>query len=59
VSNETISTRSGSLEFNLGVPTPETAAYLYDEIDYQRACQVYLWALPAVGASGWQEEKTK
>jgi hypothetical protein len=27
---------------------------LYDERDFQRACQAYLWALPAVSFTAWQ-----
>jgi hypothetical protein len=45
---ESVSTRSGKLDFELGVPTKETVTKLYDEVDYQRACQLYLWALPLV-----------
>ncbi len=45
-----IDTRIGRLEFELGVPTRETVARLYDEMDFQRACQLYLWALPAVSS---------
>jgi hypothetical protein len=45
---ETIDTRIGKLDFELGVPTKETVAKLYDELDFQRACQLYLWALPIV-----------
>jgi hypothetical protein len=46
---QSVDTRSGKLEFELGVPTTKTVTKLYDEIDYQRACQLYLWALPVVG----------
>jgi hypothetical protein len=41
-------TRSGKLNFELGVPTSETVKKLYDEMDYQRACQLYLWGTPIV-----------
>lgn len=41
---ETVNTRIGKLDFELGVPTKETSTKLYDEIDFQRACQAYLWA---------------
>jgi hypothetical protein len=51
VHSQTIDTRIGKLDFELGVPTKETVAKLYDEMDFQRACQLYLWALPAVGAA--------
>jgi hypothetical protein len=45
---ETIETQIGKLDFELGVPTQKNVAKLYDEMDFQRACQLYLWALPAV-----------
>ena len=37
-----------NLPFDGGYPTPEAAERLFDELDYQRAVQVYLWALPAM-----------
>jgi hypothetical protein len=46
---QTIDTRIGKLDFELGVPTSETAARLFDEMDFQRAVQCYLWGLPTVG----------
>jgi hypothetical protein len=36
------------LPFKESYPTPETSARLYDELLFQRAVQVYLWALPAM-----------
>ena len=45
----TIDTHIGKLDFELGLPTSETAARLYDEMDFQRAVQCYLWGLPTVG----------
>jgi hypothetical protein len=45
-----VATRLGRLDFELGVPTAETAAKLFDEMDFQRACQIYLWALPVVNS---------
>ncbi len=45
----TVDTRIGELEFELGTPTVETAQALYDELDFQRAVQAYIWALPIVG----------
>ncbi len=41
-------TRIGKLDFELGVPTKKTVTKLYDEMDYQRACQLYLWSFPIV-----------
>jgi len=46
VSSETIKTRSGELKFESGYPTDETVQKLYNELDFQRAVQVYLWAMP-------------
>ena len=45
-------TRLGKLELIDGYPTEATAKKLYDDIDFQRACQAYIWALPAVGFQG-------
>ena len=55
---ETINTRIGELqfthEFANGYPTKETVEKLYDERDFQRACQAYLWAVTAVSFAQWQ-----
>ena len=49
---EIVNTRIGKLEFTHdfanGYPTKETVEKLYDERDFQRATQAYLWALPMV-----------
>ena len=45
----TTGTRIGQLELELGVPTEATVKQLFDEMDFQRGCQAYLWALPTVG----------
>jgi hypothetical protein len=45
---QTIDTRIGKLDFELGVPTQQTAAKLYDEMDFQRAVQCYLWGVTIV-----------
>ena len=37
-----------NLPFDGGYPTPQAAERLFDELDFQRAVQVYLWALPAM-----------
>src|SRR5207253_3731837 len=54
-----LATRIGKLEFTHdfanGFPTHATVDKLYDEIDFQRACQVYLWALPIVSFATWQQ----
>jgi hypothetical protein len=58
-----IESRIGPLEFTHdfanGYPTDKTIEVLYDERDFQRACQVYLWSLPAVSFTAWQRGVTK
>lgn len=47
---ETIETRVGKLSFTHdfanGYPTKETVKLLFDEMDFQRACQAYIWGIP-------------
>jgi hypothetical protein len=45
---QTTETRIGTLSFENGFPSEETARKLFDEMDYQRAVQAFLWAYPAV-----------
>lgn len=49
---EKMQTRIGTLEFTHdwenGYPTDDTVTKLYDELDFQRASQTYIWALPFV-----------
>jgi hypothetical protein len=51
----TVDTRIGPLEFTFdwenGYPTDETVTKLYDELDFQRASQTYIWALPFVSTA--------
>src|SRR5208283_4686937 len=49
---EEINTRIGKIETVNGFPTAEAAKKIFDESDFQRASQAYLWALPAVGFHG-------
>ena len=42
-------TRLGDLKLESGYPSEEATNKLYDERDFQRACQVHTWALPMVG----------
>jgi hypothetical protein len=60
---QTITTRIGPLEFTHdfanGYPTDATVEKLYDERDFQRACQAYLWSIPAVSFTAWQRGITK
>jgi hypothetical protein len=51
----TVKTRIGKLNFDKGFPTDETVEKLYDEMDFQRAVQAYLWGLPMVEMAEWQK----
>lgn len=42
-------------DFDLGVPTAETVERLYNQMDFQRAVQSYLWAIPIVGVQSAKE----
>ena len=44
-----VESRLGTLEFNDGAPSEETAALLYDNLDFQHGVQAFLGAIP--GAS--------
>ena len=51
-----VQTRIGKLSFDGGYPSYATVDKLYDEMDFQRAVQAYLWAIPLVGFAQWQHE---
>ena len=53
----TVESRLGKIELMNGYPTDATAKKMYDDIDFQRACQAYLWALPLMGMAQWQAEQ--
>src|SRR4026207_2010426 len=61
--SQKIETRIGTLEFTHdfanGYPTDATIDKLYDERDFQRACQAYLWSVPAVSFASWQRGVTQ
>lgn len=51
---EDVNTRIGKLTFESGYPSQKTVEKLYDEMDFQRACQAYIWGLPAVDVGEWR-----
>ncbi len=53
----TVNSRLGKLEINNGFPTEATVKKLYDDIDFQRASQAYLWGLPLIAMVQWQGEQ--
>lgn len=48
VSTQTIDTRIGEIDLQNGYPTNQSVRKLYDELDFQRAVQAYIWAMPTV-----------
>ena len=54
-----VDTRIGKLRFEHGYPTKETAKRLYDEMDFQRAVQAYLWSVPLVSMQALHERLQK
>jgi hypothetical protein len=58
MSEQSYDTRIGTLTFTQdfanGYPTMETYEKLFDEMDFQRACQAYIWAIPIVSFAQWQ-----
>lgn len=54
-SPDEVETRLGTLKFFDGFPDKATVEKLYDNLDFQRAVQAYLLALPAVNMAGLRE----
>ena len=44
----------GPLTFENGYPSRDSVHKLFDEMDFQRATQAYIWALPIVSMFEWQ-----
>src|SRR5262245_27339587 len=49
---QTVDTRVGKIELQAGYPSEASVEKLFDEMDFQRATQAFIWALPAVGFHG-------
>ena len=52
VAEDILATRIGKIRLRNGAPSQESVTRLRDELDFQRATQAYLWALPAVALDG-------
>src|SRR4051812_24072458 len=48
--------RLGQVEFDGELPARRDLALVFDELDYQMACQAYLWALPLVSYAQWRAQ---
>jgi hypothetical protein len=49
-----VEARVGKIDFNKGLPTQKGIDQLFEIQDFQRATQLYQWAIPAIGVMGWQ-----
>lgn len=47
------------VQYELDVPTEESAQKIFDELAYQRAVQVYLWGIPTVGMQQYRVANAK
>lgn len=54
VKNGTVETRIGELTFEHGYPSRKSVEKLYEAMDFHRATQAYIWALPIVSMAEWQ-----
>ena len=57
--NSRIGKLSFTKDFENGYPTDETVTKLYDEMDFQRATQAYMWSIPLIGFVHWQAKQTE
>src|SRR3954462_3173452 len=48
--------RLSEIELDGELPRRADVGLVFDELDYQMACQAYLWALPLVSYAQWQRQ---
>lgn len=53
--NEVISTPIGAIELTDTYFDENASKRLFDEMDYQRAAQAYIWSLPLVSSQTWRD----
>lgn len=52
---QTAKTPIGDIQLQFGLPaTPAEERRIYDEMDFQRATQAYIWAIPFVAMAEWK-----
>lgn len=56
---QTLDTRIGELVFEndylVGIPVEKSRDEIFDEIDFQRACQAYIWSVPMSSFYAWKQ----
>lgn len=55
--DEVIDTPYGSVTLEHGYLTDESSLVVFDAMDFQRACQAYVWSTPLVSYATWQAEE--
>ncbi|HEY3759302.1 MAG TPA: DUF1254 domain-containing protein [Solirubrobacteraceae bacterium] len=56
MSRQSLPGRLGQVELDGELPVRGDVGSVFDELDYQMACQAYLWALPLVAYARWKEQ---
>jgi hypothetical protein len=56
--DELISTPIGDIELRHSYFDDDASRRLFDEMDYQRACQAYIWSTPLVSFTAWRDAQT-
>ena len=51
-----IETPIGGITTEVGTPTAESTARLYDELDLRNAITAYIWGIPAAGNASWRHD---
>jgi len=57
--DEVINSPYGTIELEHTYMTDESSQKLFDAMDFQRACQAYIWSTPLVSFYTWLIEQTK
>jgi hypothetical protein len=57
--DETINSPYGTIELEHTYMTDESSRKLFDAMDFQRACQAYIWSIPLVDMITWQTEQNR
>jgi hypothetical protein len=57
--NRGILTRIGKIEVESGYPSKASLDKIVDELDFQRACQAYIWAVPIADVAEFRKSRAK
>ncbi len=57
MASQSLPGRLGEVRFDGELPVRADLPRVFDELDYQMACQAYLWALPLVSYAHWRQQQ--